>query len=34
MPGLVLLAVIVVIIVWAVASYNRLVGLRNQVANG
>jgi LemA protein len=34
MFGLVLLAVVVVIVVWAVASYNRLVGLRNQVANG
>jgi LemA protein len=34
MFGLVLLAVVVVIGVWAVASYNRLVGLRNQVANG
>src|SRR6185503_10499248 len=34
MLGLVLLALIVVIVVWAIASYNRLVGLRNQVANG
>ena len=34
MPGLVLLALIVVIVVWAIASYNRLVGLRNQVSNG
>jgi LemA protein len=34
MLGLVLLALIAVIVVWAIASYNRLVGLRNQVANG
>jgi LemA protein len=34
MLGLVLLVLIGVIVVWAVASYNRLVGLRNQVANG
>lgn len=34
MPGLVLLVLIVVIAIWAVASYNRLVGMRNQVLNG
>lgn len=34
MPGLVLLALIVAIVVWAIASYNRLVGMRNQVLNG
>jgi LemA protein len=34
MPGLVLLALVVVIVVWAIASYNRLIGLRNQVGNG
>ena len=34
MPGLVLLVIIGVIAIWAVASYNRLIGLRNQVANG
>jgi LemA protein len=34
MFGLVLLAVIALVVIWAIASYNRLVGLRNQVANG
>src|SRR6266566_9600822 len=34
MPFLVFLIVIVLIVVWAIASYNRLVGMRNQVANG
>src|SRR5215472_12504777 len=34
MPGLVLLVLLVVLVIWAVASYNRLVGMRNQVANG
>jgi LemA protein len=34
MLGLVLLALVVIVVVWAVASYNRLVGLRNQVSNG
>jgi LemA protein len=34
MLGLVLLAVIVALAVWAIASYNRLVGMRNQVLNG
>src|SRR5207247_8257279 len=34
MPGLILLFVVVALVVWAIASYNRLVGLRNQAANG
>jgi LemA protein len=34
MLGLIFLAVIALLVVWAVASYNRLVGLRNQVLNG
>jgi len=34
MMGFVLLALVVVVIVGAIASYNRLVGLRNQVLNG
>lgn len=34
MPGLVLLVVVAAIIVWAVVSYNRLVGMKNQVLNG
>jgi LemA protein len=34
MPGLVLLLVVVALAIWAVASYNRLVGLRNQAQNG
>jgi LemA protein len=34
MFGLVLLALIVAIVIWAIASYNRLVGMRNQVLNG
>jgi len=34
MTGIVLLVVIGIIAVWAIASYNRLVALRNQVANG
>src|SRR5713101_6555091 len=34
MFGLVLLVLIAVVVLWAVASYNRLVGLRNQVLNG
>jgi LemA protein len=34
MLGLIFLAVIALLVVWAIASYNRLVGLRNQVANG
>jgi LemA protein len=34
MAGIILLAVVVLLVVWAIASYNRLIGLRNQVANG
>jgi LemA protein len=34
MAGLVLLIVIALLVVWAIASYNRLVGLKNQVLNG
>src|SRR5215471_3755389 len=34
MVGVVLLIVIVVVALWAIGSYNRLIGLRNQVANG
>ena len=34
MLGLILLAVVALLVVWAIASYNRLVGLRNQVLNG
>jgi LemA protein len=34
MLGLIFLAVIALLVVWAIASYNRLVGLRNQVLNG
>src|SRR5438445_2539305 len=34
MPGLILIAIIAALALWAVASYNRLVGLRNQVSNG
>ena len=34
MPGLILLVVIGLVVVWAIASYNRLVGMRNQVLNG
>jgi len=34
MLGLILLAVIVLLVVWAIGSYNRLVGLRNQTLNG
>jgi LemA protein len=34
MAGFVLLGIIVLLVVWAIASYNRLVGLRNQVLNG
>jgi LemA protein len=31
---IILLVVVAALIVWAIASYNRLVSLRNQVANG
>src|SRR5258705_2908410 len=34
MLGLMFLGVIALLVVWAIASYNRLVGLRNQVLNG
>src|SRR5437763_13362098 len=34
MFGLIVLAVAALLVVWAVAGYNRLVGMRNQVANG
>ena len=30
----ILLAVVALVVVWAIALYNRLVGLRNQVLNG
>jgi LemA protein len=34
MFGLVLLVILVALVFWAIASYNRLVGMRNQTANG
>src|SRR5476649_214865 len=34
MPVLVLLVIVAALVVWAIASYNGLVGLRNQVLNG
>jgi LemA protein len=34
MPALVLLLIVVALVVWAIASYNGLVGMRNQVLNG
>jgi LemA protein len=34
MPALVLLGIVVALVVWAIASYNGLVGTRNQVLNG
>lgn len=34
MPVLILLGVLVVIVFWVIAVYNRLVGLRNQTLNG
>jgi LemA protein len=34
MPGLILLVVVALVAIWAIAGYNRLIGLRNQVANG
>src|SRR5436189_2003312 len=34
MPLLIVLGVLVLLVVWAVASYNGLVGMRNQVLNG
>ena len=34
MLGLILLVLVALLVVWAIASYNRLVGLRNQTLNG
>jgi LemA protein len=34
MAFLIILIIVAVLAVWAIGSYNRLVGLRNQVANG
>src|SRR5213596_881902 len=34
MPFIIVLVVLVALALWAVASYNRLVGMRNQTANG
>src|ERR1700681_843971 len=34
MPGIVLLVLILAVALWAIASYNRLVGMRNEVLNG
>jgi LemA protein len=34
MVGLVFLGLLTLLVVWAIVSYNSLVGLRNQVANG
>jgi LemA protein len=34
MAGFILLGIVVLVAIWAIASYNRLVGLRNQVQNG
>ncbi len=34
MIGIILLIVIGLAVIWAIATYNRLVGLRNQVLNG
>ncbi len=34
MPGLILLLLIAALVIWAIASYNRLVGMRNQTLNG
>src|SRR5215468_1382772 len=34
MPLIILLVIVALLVLWAIASYNRLVGLRNQVANG
>jgi len=34
MAGLIVLGIVVLVVIWGIASYNRLVGLRNQVANG
>lgn len=34
MFGIVLLVILVLVVLWAIAGYNRLIGLRNQVQNG
>ena len=34
MPGIVVLVVLAALVFWAIASYNGLVGMRNQVLNG
>src|SRR3954469_178538 len=34
MAGLVLLLIVAALVIWAIASYNRLVSMRNQVLNG
>jgi LemA protein len=34
MSALILLAVVVLIVLWVIAAYNSLIGLKNQVANG
>jgi LemA protein len=34
MAGLVLLALVALVVIWAIASYNRLISMRNQTANG
>src|SRR5476649_682825 len=34
MPVLILLGILAALVVWAIASYNGLVGMRNQVLNG
>jgi LemA protein len=34
MIGIILLVVLAAIVLWAIAGYNRLVGMRNQVLNG
>src|SRR5476651_2817575 len=34
MPVLILLGLLAALVVWAIASYNGLVGMRNQVLNG
>src|SRR3954462_13071512 len=34
MLGFIVLAIVALLVFWAIASYNRLVGMRNQVLNG
>jgi len=34
MPGIIFLVVLVVVALWVVGAYNRLIGLKNQVVNG